>query len=516
MKRVYNPENTKPVTEADLGSAGEYPYLRGIQKTMYRGRLWTMRQYAGYGTSAETNKRFKWLLSQGQTGLSTAFDLPTQIGLDADNPEAQGEVGRVGVHIGTVEDMEDLLSGIPLDRISISLTINATAPVLLAFYAAVAKKRGVSPQKLRGTLQNDVLKEYIARGTYIFPPRHSLRLAADAIEHAIREMPSFHPISISGYHIREAGSTAVQEIAFTFANAEVTIQSLLDRGHPIDSFAPRLSFFFGCHNNFLEEVAKFRAARRLWAKILKERYQASDPKSMALKFHAQTCGSTLTSQQPKNNIIRVALQAMAAALGGCQSLHTNAYDEALALPTEESAEIALRTQQILALETGTADTADPAGGAHAVEELTSEMESRAESLLNEIRQMGGMLKALESRFPQNQIQTAAYEQQKEIESGVQKVVGVNCYAGEASSNGQAASKILKVSPALEAKQKRKLALFKKKRDPAASRQALERLREGAEGSKNLFPLILNCVERNATLGEVCGALRSVFGEYKGY
>ncbi|MBI3550849.1 MAG: methylmalonyl-CoA mutase [Elusimicrobia bacterium] len=510
IQRAYGP---RAEGAPAVGRAGEAPFTRGIHKTMYRGRLWTMRQYAGFGTASETNKRFRWLLSQGQTGLSTAFDLPTQIGLDADDAKAKGEVGRVGVHVGTLADMETLFDGIPMDEVSTSLTINATAPLLLAFYVAAAKKTGVAAANLRGTLQNDILKEYVARGTYIYPPVPSLRLVTDTIEYSTRHIPGFHPISISGYHIREAGATAVQELAFTFANAEVYAKSALDRGLGIDEFGPRLAFFFGCHNHFLEEIAKFRAARRVWHRIMKDDYGAKDPKTLALKFHVQTCGSTLTSQQPLNNVIRVSLQAMAAVLGGAQSLHTNAYDEALALPTEESAQVALRTQQVLAHETGVPDTADPAGGAYAIEALTDEIEAKVWERLTKIREGGGMLKAIEQGIPQSEIQEASYKYQREIETAQRRIVGVNCFAHEETGG---ARKTLKVSAKVETEQKRRLASFKKSRTGAKAKKALEALKGAAASPKeNLFPHILEAVERHATLGEICGELRGVFGEYHG-
>ena len=513
IKRVYSPLTQPLPGERGEGELpGTPPYTRGIHKSMYRGRYWTMRQYAGYGTAHETNRRFRWLLNQGQTGLSVAFDLPTQMGLDADHPRAAGEVGRVGVHIGALSDMETLFDGIPVEEVSTSLTINATAPVLLAFYAAVARGRGVGLEKLRGTLQNDILKEYIARGTWIYPVGPSLRLATDVIEYSARHMPQWNPISISGYHIREAGATAVEELAFTFADAEVYIDAALKRGLPIDAFAPKLAFFFGCHNNFLEEVAKFRAARQVWARLLEKRYGAKDPKSLALRFHVQTCGSTLTGQQPQVNVIRVALQAMAAVLGGCQSLHTNAFDEALALPSRESATLALRTQQILAAETGVSESADPLGGAYAVEELTREIASRVEAKLEEIRGHGGMLEAIAKGIPQDAIQRSAYAQQQAIESGAKKVVGVNCLQEESPRK---LSGILKISHGVESRQRTSLARFRKKRDNAAAAKSLDALKRAASASDNLFPFILTCVESHATLGEICGALRDVFGEHKG-
>jgi len=497
---------------AKLGSAGEAPYTRGVQSTMYRGRLWTMRQYAGFGTAAETNKRFRWLLEQGQTGLSVAFDLPTQMGYDADHPQAKGEVGRVGVHVGTLEDMNTLFDRIPLAKVSTSMTVNSTAAVVLAFYAAVARSQGASLDGLQGTIQNDILKEYVARGTYIYPIEHGLRLSVDAIEYCTRHMPKWNTISISGYHIREAGADAVQEVAFTFADAEAYVRALLDRGLAVDDFAPRLAFFFGCHNHFLEEIAKFRAARRVWHRIMSQDYGAKKPRSTQLRFHVQTCGSTLTSQQPMNNVMRVALQAMAAALGGCQSLHTNSYDEALALPTEESVQIALRTQQILAGETGLANTVDPVAGAYAVEALTDELEERIMATLGRIRSMGGMLKAIAERVPQQEIQESAYRYQKEIESGRRKVVGVNCYPMDEKAGRRS---LLKVPASLEERQKRRLAAYRRKRPSKAAEKAVAELCKTAKSPReNLMEPILRCVEAQATLGEICGGLRSVFGEYR--
>ncbi len=511
LQRHYGPDAARPPR---LGAAGEYPFARGIQKTMYRGRLWTMRQYAGFGTAKETNARFRFLLEQGQTGLSTAFDLPTQMGYDADDARAKGEVGRVGVHVGTIEDMEALFDAIPLDQVSTSLTINSTASVLLAFYVAVAKKRGIDPAKLKGTLQNDILKEFIARGTQVFPAAPSLRLSADTMEWSFQHMPQWHPISISGYHIREAGSDAVQEIAFTFANAEVYIKSLLERGVGVDVLGPKLAFFFGCHNHFLEEIAKFRAARRLWARIMRDDYGAEDPKTQSLRFHVQTCGSTLTSQQPHNNVMRVAWQALAAVLGGAQSLHTNSYDEALALPSEESAQVALRTQQILAHETGVAATVDPVGGAWAIEALTDELEKRAADKLAAIREAGGMLKLIEDEVPQREIQERAYQWQKDVDSGRRQIVGVNAHVLEHDAESKA--KRLKVSPKLEAEQVKTLKAFKKKRDAKAAAAALKTLEKAAAAPReNLFPLILAAVESRATLGEIFGTLRGVFGEHHG-
>ena len=511
IARYYGPDTVKP---GELGHAGEYPFTRGIQKTMYRGRLWTMRQYAGFGTAKQTNERFRWLLEQGQTGLSTAFDLPTQIGLDADDPKAKGEVGRVGVHIGTIDDMEMLFDKIPLDQVSTSLTINATASVLLAFYVAVAKKRGIPLKELKGTLQNDILKEFIARGTYVFPVTPSLRLCADTMEWSFKSTPQFHPISISGYHIREAGSDAVQEIAFTFANALVYIESLVKRGIRIDEMGPKLAFFFGCHNHFLEEISKFRAARRVWARVMKDDFKSSDPKSQSLRFHVQTCGSTLTSQQPMNNAMRVAWQALAAVLGGAQSLHTNSYDEALSLPSEESASLALRTQQILAHETGVTDTVDPVAGSWAIESLTNEIDARVSVKLAEIKAQGGMLKLIEDEVPQREIQEASYRWQRDIEEGRRKIVGVNTLQNNEKDSTSA--KRLKVSPKLEQDQIKRLKAFRKTRDSKAATASLERLEKAARTqNQNLFPYILNAVESRATLGEIFGTLRSVFGEYHG-
>ncbi len=510
LSKFYGP----PDARGPLEGAGEFPFTRGIQKTMYRGRLWTMRQYAGFGTAKQTNLRFRWLLEQGQTGLSTAFDLPTQMGLDADDPRAKGEVGRVGVHIGTLADMEDLFADIPLDEVSTSLTINATAPLLLAFYAAVARKRGISLDKLRGTLQNDILKEFMARGTYIYPAAPSLRLVADTMEYSFKHLPNFNPISISGYHIREAGSDAVQEIAFTFANAEVYLKELIGRGLSVDAFGGRVAFFFGCHNHFLEEIAKFRAARRVWAKMMKEDYGAKDPKALSLRFHVQTCGSTLTSQQPHNNVVRVALQAMAAVLGGAQSLHTNSYDEALALPSEESAQLALRTQQILAHETGVPDTVDPVGGAYAIEALTKELETRIWTKIKDIRAKGGMLGLIEKGTPQMEIQERAYEYQQDIEQGRRKIVGVNCLqVEEAKGKGRRGRGGLSVSPKLETEQVKRLKKFRAGRDGTAVNKALKTLSAAAVSKVNLFPLILDSIEKGATLGEICSNLREKFGEY---
>ncbi len=493
-----------------LGFPGEYPFTRGIQPSMYRGRLWTMRQYAGYATAEESNRRYRFLLEQGQSGLSVAFDLPTQIGYDADHPLAEGEVGRVGVSISSVHDMAALFAGIPLDRVSTSMTINAPAAILLAMYIAVAKQQGVDPAKLRGTVQNDILKEYIARGTYIFPPQPSMRLITDLFAYCHVHVPKWNVISISGYHIREAGSTAAQEIAFTLANAIAYVQAAIDAGLNVDDFGEQLSFFFNAHNNFLEEIAKFRAARRLWARIMKERFGATNPRAMMLRFHTQTGGSTLAAQQPENNIIRVTLQALAAVLGGTQSLHTNSMDEALALPTEQAVQIALRTQQIIAYESGVADTIDPLGGSYVIEALTDELEAQAEALIRRIDELGGALAAIESGFVNREIQEAAYRYQQAVESGDQIVVGVNAFTSEA----QQPIDLLRVDPAVEARQRERLAHLRATRDNERVSALLGQLEHAARGSDNLMPLFIACVENDVTLGEICGVLRAVFGEYQ--
>jgi methylmalonyl-CoA mutase N-terminal domain/subunit len=507
LERFYTPVSASP---EEIGLPGEFPYTRGIQPTMYRGRLWTMRQYAGYGSAAETNSRFKYLLSNGQTGLSVAFDLPTQMGMDSDHPLAAGEVGKVGVAIDTLHDMETLLSGIPLDRVSTSMTINATAAILLAMYIAVAKKQGVSPQSISGTIQNDILKEYIARGTYIYPPKFSLRLITDVFEYCQKEVPNWNTISISGYHIREAGSTAVQELAFTFGNAIAYVQAALDRGLDIDSFGPRLSFFFNTHNDFLEEIAKFRAARRMWAKIAKDRFGAKNPRTLMLRFHAQTAGSSLTAQQPDNNVVRVAIQALAAVLGGAQSLHTNSKDEALSLPTAEAARLALRTQQIIAYESGVSNTVDPVGGSYAVEALTNEVEKQATEYLEKIDSLGGMLAAIETGWVQSQIQEAAYEYQRSIEKKERIVVGVN----EFRTDEEEPIPTHVIDPGLEAAQTRALSLTRTSRNVKTAEAALERLEKAARGSDNLLPHILEAVEAYATIGEISEVFRKVHGEYQ--
>ena len=493
-----------------IGLPGEFPYTRGIQTTMYRGRLWTMRQYAGFGSAAETNGRFKYLLSIGQTGLSVAFDLPTQMGMDSDHRLAAGEVGKVGVAIDTLHDMEALFAGIPLDRVSTSMTINATAAILLAMYIAVAKKHGVSPRLIDGTVQNDILKEYIARGTYIYPPGFSLRLITDILEYCQQEVPNWNTISISGYHIREAGSTAVQELAFTFGNAITYVGAALDRGLNIDSFAPRLSFFFNAHNDFLEETAKFRAARRMWAKIARDRFGAKSPRSLMLRFHAQTAGSSLTAQQPDNNVVRVTLQALAAILGGVQSLHTNSKDEALALPTADAARLALRTQQIIAYESGVTNTVDPVGGSYAIEALTNRIEEEAMQYLEKIDNLGGMLTAIESGWVQNEIQDAAYKYQRSIENRDRIIVGVNDF----QTDEQEVIPIHVADPVLEAAQVASLSRARVHRDTRLIEALLERLENAARGSANVMPYILEAVEAYATIGEISDAFRRVHGEYQ--
>jgi len=507
----FNPSNTASIEyDRDLGDPGVFPFTRGIRRDMYRGRLWTMRQYAGYASAEESNARYKYLLSQGTTGLSVAFDLPTQIGLNSDDPLAAGEVGKVGVAIDSLEDMLTLFDGIPLEEVSTSMTINATAAILLALYLAVARRQGVSFEKLSGTLQNDILKEYIARGTYIFPPGPSLRLVTDTFAFCAREVPNWNTISISGYHIREAGATAVQEVAFTIADAIAYVESALKRGLEIDEFAPRISFFFNAHNNLLEEIAKFRAARRLWARLMRERFHARDPKSMMLRFHTQTAGSTLTAQQPEVNVVRTTIQALAAVLGGTQSLHTNAMDEALALPTEDTARLALRTQQVLAYESGVADTVDPLAGSYAIEELTTEIEQRVIDYLDKIDAIGGTLHAIESGYIQREIQNSAYEYQKEIERNEAVVVGVNRFQNEE----ERPVKTLRVDPAIEKTQVERLHAHRARRDAAAVETALRKLEQAAQGTENVLPRILDCVEAFATVGEISNRLRGVWGEYR--
>jgi len=491
-----------------LGYPGEVPFTRGIHPSMYRSRLWTMRQYAGFASAEESNKRYHFLLSQGTTGLSVAFDLPTQMGYDADNPISEGEVGKVGVSISSLEDMETLLNGLPLDRISTSMTINATASILLALYIAVAKKQGVEIRKLSGTVQNDVLKEYIARGTYIYPPRHSMRIITDMFRYCSENLPRWNTISISGYHVREAGSTAVQEIAFTLSNAISYVQAALDAGLNIDTFAGQLSFFFNSHNNLFEEIAKFRAARRIWAHIMRDRFHAQDPRSMMLRFHTQTAGSTLTAQQPDNNIVRTAYQALAAVLGGTQSLHTNSKDEALSLPTEDSARVALRTQQILAYETGVADVVDPLAGSYYVESLTNTIEKQAWDYIEQIDALGGSVRAIERGFMQAEIEQAAYDYQHALEEQHAIVVGVNRFVSE----HEAHPNLLHVDSTIGELQAAKLAKLRQRRDNKQVQQALTALEEGAAGTANLLPLIIAAVEAYATLGEISDAMRHVFGE----
>ena len=511
IDRLYTEESLRNWNPDDaLGYPGEFPYTRGIYPTMYRGRFWTVRQYAGFGTAVESNRRYRYLLSKGQAGLSVAFDLPTQIGLDSDHPLALGEVGKVGVAIDSLEDMETLFDGIPLEKVSTSMTINATAAILLCLYVAVAKKQGASLQKLSGTVQNDVLKEYIARGTYIYPVRPAMRIVTDIFAWCRDHLPKWNTISISGYHIREAGSTAVQEVAFTLADGIAYIQAALDAGLSVDEFAPQLSFFFNAHNDLLEEISKYRAARRLWAKIMRDRFHTKDPRSLLLRFHAQTAGSSLTAQQPENNIVRVAIQALAAVLGGCQSLHTNSLDEALALPTEDSALIALRTQQILAHETGVTNTIDPVAGSYAIEHLTNEIEKGAEEYIAKIDAMGGMLRAIESRFVQGEIQKAAYEFQRAVEKKDQIVVGVNDFVAEEERQ----IPTLRIDEEIGRSQVTRLQALRAKRDSAKTQAALAELQRRAATSENLLPAILAAVETHATVGEISDALRRLFGEYQ--
>ncbi len=511
IERLYTPLDFPEFDyEKDLGFPGEYPFTRGVQPTMYRGRLWTMRQYAGFGSADETNRRFKYLLEQGQTGLSIAFDLPTQIGYDSDHPLVVSEVGKVGVAIDSLLDMEALFEGIPLDKVSTSMTINATAPILLAMYIAVAEKQGVQEEKLSGTIQNDILKEYVARGTYIFPPEPSMRLIIDTFAYSSDHLPRWNPISISGYHIREAGATAVQEVAFTLADGIAYVDAATAAGLGVDRFAGQLSFFFGAHNNLLEEVAKFRAARRLWARIMKERFHARDPRSWMLRFHTQTAGCTLTAQQPENNVVRVTLQALAAVLGGTQSLHTNSMDEALGLPTEESVRLALRTQQIIGYESGVAETVDPLAGSYFIEALTGQIEEAAEDYISKIEGMGGMLRAIEAGYIKREIQEAAYRYQKEVEEKKRIVVGVNEFRMEE----EAAIPVFRVDPMVEKAQRERLGRLRQERDGERVRGSLKHLEEAARGRENLLPPILEAVKAYTTLGEICDVLRSVFGEYR--
>ena len=507
----FNPQNVDDfVYENDIAEPGSFPYTRGIRTNMYRGKLWTMRQYAGFATAAESNARYKYLLSQGTTGLSVAFDLPTQIGLDSDDPLSAGEVGKVGVAIDSIHDMLALLDGIPLEKVTTSMTINATASTLLCLYLAVAKKQGVPFDKVGGTIQNDILKEYIARGTYIYPPPPSLRLITDTFAFCAAEVPNWNTISISGYHIREAGSTAAQEIAFTLADAICYVQAAIDVGLKVDDFAPRISFFFNSHNNLLEEIAKFRAARRLWARIMKDRFGAKDPRSLMLRFHTQTAGSTLTAQQPEVNVVRTTIQALAAVLGGTQSLHTNSLDEALGLPTENAARIALRTQQVIAHESGVADTVDPLGGSYAIEELTNELERRSIDYIEKIDAMGGMLRAIETGYVQKEIQDAAYDFQRRVETNDAIVVGVNKF----QSDEVEPIPILTINEQIERDQIERVRAVREKRDSAKAEAALASLKESAAVTENLLPRILDCVEAEVTVGEISHCLRRVWGEYR--
>ncbi len=498
----------------DLGFPGEFPFTRGIQPTMYRGRLWTMRQYAGFGTAAESNRRYRYLLAQGVSGLSVAFDLPTQMGYDSDHPLARGEVGRVGVAIDSIEDMTTLLEGLPLDRVSTSMTINSTAVIVLALYVAVAKRQGVPLAKLSGTIQNDILKEYVARGTYIFPPRASLRIVTDIFAYCARELPNWNTISISGYHIREAGSTAVQEVAFTFAHAIAYVQAAIDAGLDVNHFGQRLSFFFNAHNDFLEEIGKFRAARRLWARLMRDRFGATSPRAQQLRFHTQTAGSTLTAQQPDNNIVRVAVQAMAAVLGGTQSLHCNGRDEAMSLPTEESARIALRTQQIIAAETGIANTVDPVGGSLVIERITDAVERGAEELLAQIERAGGTLAAIESGFIQREIQESAYRAQMAIDTRETVVVGVNMWGADHHQPDRIKPPTFRVNPEVEQQQIARVRALRAKRNGEACSTALTGVSQAARDGTNLVPVIVTAVEADATLGEISDAMRVVFGTYQ--
>jgi methylmalonyl-CoA mutase N-terminal domain/subunit len=511
MKTVFGPPDAPVDYERDLADPGEFPYTRGPYETMYRGKPWTMRQYAGYASAAESNARYRYLLEQGQTGLSVAFDLPTQMGYDSDHLMARGEVGKVGVAIDTLEDMELLFDQIPLDKVSTSMTINSTAGILLAMYIAAAKKQGVLPDRISGTIQNDILKEYIARGTYIYPPRQSLRIVTDIFAYCAREVPRWNTISISGYHIREAGSTAGQEVAFTLADAIAYVQAAVDSGLEVDEFAPRIAFFFNSHNQFLEEVAKFRAARRLWARIMRERFKARDPRSQMLRFHAQTAGSSLTAQQPEVNIVRTTIQALAAVLGGAQSLHTNSMDEALGLPTEHAARIALRTQQVIRYESGVADTADPLGGAYSIEHLTNEIERLASDYIQKIDDIGGMLRAIEKGYVQREVERAAYDYQRRVESGEQTVVGMNRFTLDEATSVP----LLRLDPELERQQIGRLDRVRARRDEREVSEALGEVERAARTDENLMPHIVRAVEAYATLGEISDRLRAVFGEYTG-
>jgi methylmalonyl-CoA mutase N-terminal domain/subunit len=510
VQRLYLPEHLDPSYLEQVGFPGDFPFTRGVQPTMYRGRLWTMRQYAGFASAEETNQRFRYLIEQGQTGLSVAFDLPTQIGYDADDPLASGEVGRVGVSISSLEDMARLMDGLPLERVSTSMTINAPAGVLLAMVVAVAQQRGIELKELRGTIQNDILKEYIARGTYIFPPKPAMRLVTDSFSYCHEHLPRWNTISISGYHMREAGATAVQEVAFTLANAIAYVQVALTAGLSVDEFGPQLAFFFAAHNDLLEEVAKFRAARRLWARLMRDRFGARDPRCWRLRFHTQTAGSTLTAQQPLNNVVRVTLQALAAVLGGTQSLHTNSMDEALGLPTQEAVQVALRTQQLLAYESGVANTVDPLAGAYYLEYLTDEIERRVQAYLDTIDAMGGALAAVEAGYMQREIQEAAYQTQRRIEAQEEVVVGVNRFAAE---QGTALPRLV-IDASVEQTQRQRLAALRSRREAGVVEAALERLTQAAEGDANLMPLFVDGLQAGLTLGEICGRLRQIWGEYQ--
>ena len=523
LRPVYDAralEERSPPFEADrdLGAPGGFPFTRGVHPTMYRGRPWTMRQYAGFGSAEETNRRFKFLLASGQTGLSVAFDLPTQMGRDSDHPLAEGEVGRTGVAIASLGDMEVLLEGLPLEAVSTSMTINATAPILLALYVAVADRRGIARAALGGTVQNDILKEYIARGTYIYPPGPSMRLCADVMAFCRAELPRWNSVSVSGYHMREAGSDAGQEIAFTLADGIAYVEAALAAGLGVDEFAPRLSFFFNAHAHLLDEVAKFRAARRLWARIMRDRFQARDPRSQMLRFHAQTAGSTLTAEQPYNNVVRTTIEALAAVLGGAQSLHTNGFDEALALPTETSARLALRTQQVLAFESGVADVVDPLGGSYAIEALTSDIEARAQAVLERIEGMGGMVAAIEAGYPQREIEARAYAHQQALERGERVVVGLNRFRDDATATAKGGAEatvtLHRLDPAIERAQRERLGQLRAGRDREAVRDALARIDARARGTENLMPAILAAVKASVTLGEISDALRLVFGEHR--
>ena len=511
VKRIYTPLDVKHLDYVrDLGFPGEYPFTRGVYPTMYRARLWTMRQYAGFGTAEQTNQRFKYLLEHGQTGLSVAFDFPTQLGYDCDHPLAKGEVGKAGVSVSTLRDMEIIFDGIPLDKVTTSMTINAPATILLAMYIAVAEKQGVSQEKLGGTVQNDILKEYAARGMYIFPPKPSMKLVTDIFEYCSKYVPRWNTISISGYHIREAGATAVQEVAFTLANAIAYVQAAINRGLDLGGFASRLSFFFAAHNNFFEEIAKFRAARRLWARIMRERFGAKNPAAWRLRFHTQTSGCTLTAQQPLNNIVRVTLQALAAVLGGTQSLHTNSFDEAMALPSELAVRVALRTQQIIAYESGVADVIDPLGGSYYVEWLTDKIEEEATRYIEKIDSMGGAVEAIEKGYIQREIVESAYKYQREVETKRRIIVGVNEFITEE----KVPIEILKIDPKIEETLIERLRIIKQQRDNAKVKEVLEELRKAAEKDENLMPAILKAVKAYATIGEICNLLREVYGEYK--